>query len=138
MTMRIPGILVLLSLCLVWPVCVSASPAGDVSNGLTEAFQHGRAAALQSLFPVDGRVHLAIAGVDISPGNYSAKQAVALLQQAFQRVETQSFTVNSRSGAVRGEWVVRIRSDGSQKKIVLYVSVQTKEGKQTITSIQGN
>ena len=123
--------------CITWSGVVPAA-AEDISAGLIQTFRHGNASALQSLLPQEGRVQLAIEAAGIASGNYSAKQAVALLQQATEKFDTISFEMEERSGAIRGEWVIRSKDAGTRVKVIIYVSVQSRNGARVITSIQGN
>ncbi len=109
-----------------------------VSAALVQAFRSGRVNELTKFFPETGRVRLAIAGVNIAPGDYSSAQAVALLQQAFDSFETVSFALNGRQDALRGDWKVKNRNTGEQKSINLYIAIQTQQNTSVITSVRGN
>lgn len=135
---KLAGIIILISVCYAALPVEPARADDAVSAALIQAFRHGNAGALLRFFPETGRVRLAITGVNISPGNYSAKQAAALLQQAFGQFDTVSFSLETRQGAVKGTWVVRCRNTDTQKTIVVYVSIQTHGDTQAITSIRGS
>lgn len=134
---RSTGILGVAGLVVLTCTGIITAASGTVSQALIDAFRHGDAAALQPLFPSGGRVQLALDAAGIAPGNYSPKQAVALLEQAFQKYQTVSFDLDERSGAIRCEWVIRRKNGKDKKRIVVYVSVQTRNKKSVITSIQG-
>lgn len=128
----------ILLICIFWPVAGPAGAAG-IPEALNQAFRHSNASALEAYFAADGRVQLSLGAAGIASGNYSAKQAVALLDQAFRNVDIVSFDLTAVKGTgIRGEWVVRGKGGGSQRKIILYVSVGSRDGRPVITSIQGS
>ncbi len=139
-SMKTAGVISLIFLVFSGLTVTQAQEHHDISTALTQAFRSGNANVLSRFLPAEGqgRVQMAIVGVGISSGNYSAKQTIALLQQAFRQYETISFRANTRSSAVRGEWTVKHKSSEEQKTIIIYVSFQTKNGSHIINSIRGN
>lgn len=128
-----------------WIICVSMGvflnttpvEASNVAGKIQQAFTQGKASPLKQCLPEKGRVTVSIKAVGIHSGDYSRGQALALLRKAFSKYQTISFKLNSRSGAMRGDWVVRSKKKGTQKKITVYFSVKKKNGHAVITSIRG-
>jgi hypothetical protein len=139
-SMKTAGVISLIFMMFSGLTVTQAQEQHDISTTLTQAFLSGNANVLSRFLPAEGqgRVQMAIADVGISSGNYSAKQTIALLQQAFRQYITLSFRTNTRISAVRSEWTVKHKSSEEQKTIVIYVSFQEKNGLYIITSIRGN
>ncbi len=87
-----------LLLLLLYPGATGAPRAEDSSLqralGLIQAaFAGGDAARLAPLLPTQGKVHLSLPALDISPGYYSAGQCRYLLADAFGRHPVRSFSL---------------------------------------------
>lgn len=144
--MKVSSLFVFLFVYLITPgnVCCGKGPFhGQVGTAIERSFGTGNPDYLKQYLPAKGKIYFSLPIANISGGNYSRTQILAMMRQMFKEVITRGFTLeggmlpNLQRGPIRAQWEFTDRKTDRRVMTTVYFTITSNPLKPIIKSIRG-